>query len=162
MKRSIVFLLLTVLFVTGCGKKSDADASIIGGSDGPTAVYVAPETEKIPADEEFGEDIWQTASIGYEYEGELQPEYYVQFTDKEIIYGHMSGNEFVYDHSDKIGLIEKTSNGYRVQAESQNGIKYTYQTGESDKEVLEYFETWNEEEFPDMYRGGASLSKQPN
>ncbi len=33
------------------------------------------------------------------------------------------------------------------------------QTSESDENVLEYYETWNEEEFPDTYSGGASLSR---
>ena len=108
------------------------------------------------------EGTWQTASMGYESDGDIQPEYYVQFTDKEINYGHMKGSEFVLDHADKISLIEETSNGYRVKAEGQNNVKYTYQTSESDKDVLEYFETWDENEFPDMYRGGASLSKQLN
>ena len=34
-----------------------------------------------------------------------------------------------------------------------------YRTAENDPDVLEYYETWNEAEFPDMYRGGASLSR---
>ena len=47
----------------------------------------------------------------------------------------------------------------RRQAEAANGVQYTYQTCESDENILEYYETWKEEEFPDMYRGGASLSR---
>lgn len=47
----------------------------------------------------------------------------------------------------------------RVKAESANGVQYTYQTAEGDADVLEYYETWNEDDFSEMYRGGASLSK---
>ena len=283
MKKAVIFLLLMVIGVTGCGKKNDAGADIIGGSDGPTAIYVAPEIEELPVnespqesvkdeenkkedslkkitdeqallaiknycyknnpdleemeksedytiywdvdssdekqtvvlfrsytgaiiryyidpvsgdtyvtefvsgitdseektDESFNvrdyleegsvskessltiEGTWQTASVSYEADGSMQPEYYVQFTDTQINYGHMKDNEFVVDHSDKISLLDKTKEGgYKVRAISDNGVEYTYQTSESDSNVLEYFETWNEDEFADMYRGGASLSKQ--
>ena len=72
----------------------------------------------------------------------------------------MKGSEVVLDHSDIISLMEKTPlGGFMVQAQSAGGVKYTYQTSSSDSTVLEYFETWNEEEFSDMYRGGASLTK---
>ena len=30
---------------------------------------------------------------------------------------------------------------------------------EDDADILEYYDTWNEEEFPDKYMGDASLSK---
>ena len=64
------------------------------------------------------------------------------------------------DHSDKITLLEKTaSGGLKVQAESICGVRYTYLTSESDPDILEYYETWEEESFPDAYRGGASLSR---
>ena len=46
--------------------------------------------------------MWQTASMGYEYYGTLQPEYYVKFTNSEIIYGHMKNGAYVPDHSDRI------------------------------------------------------------
>ena len=103
---------------------------------------------------------WQTASMGYEDDETIQPEYYVQFTDSDINYGHMKNGAFVLDHSDKIIFLENTAaGGYRIQAESSNGTQYTYQTSEEDADLLEYYETWNEAEFPEMYRAGASLSR---
>ena len=104
--------------------------------------------------------MWQTVSMGYEADETIQPEYYVQFTDSDINYGHMKDGAFVLDHSDKIIFLEDTTaGGYRIQAESSNGTQYTYQTSEEDADLLEYYETWNETEFPEMYRAGASLSR---
>ena len=72
----------------------------------------------------------------------------------------MKDGAFVPDHADKIILLaENAAGGFKVQAEASNGVRYTYQSCESDDTVLEYFETWNEDEFPEMYRGGASLSR---
>ena len=72
----------------------------------------------------------------------------------------MTDGQFVLDHSDKIVSTEETAaGGFKVQAEASNGVHYTFQTSESNDNVLEYFETWREEEYPEMYRGGASLSK---
>lgn len=103
---------------------------------------------------------WQTASMGIAEDGTMFPEYYVRFTDSEILYGHLKNGQFVLDHSNKIVSLEKTAaGGYRIQAESSNGGQYTYQTCESDDAVLEYYETWREEDFPEMYRGGASLHR---
>ena len=103
---------------------------------------------------------WQTASMAYEADGTMYPEYYVRFTDSEILYGHMKNGNFIPDHSDKIIRRETTaSDGLKVQAEASNGVQYTYQTSASDREILEYYETWNEDDFPEMYRGGASLSR---
>ena len=103
---------------------------------------------------------WQTVSMGYEADETIQPEYYVQFTDSDINYGHMKDGAFVLDHSDKIRLLEDTTaGGYRIQAESSNGTPYTYQTSEEDADLLEYYETWDEADFPEMYRAGASLSR---
>ena len=102
---------------------------------------------------------WQTASIGYEDGDEIQPEYYVEFTKTDVNYGHMKDGDFVVDHSDKISELEKTADGeYKVKAESANGVQYTYRTAEGDADVLEYYETWNEDDFSEMYRGGASLT----
>ena len=82
------------------------------------------------------------------------------FTDTDIVYGHMKDGEFVFDHSDKISLLQETAAGrFRVQATGSNGVQYTYQTSEGDDSVLESYETWREEDFPAMYRGGASLSR---
>ena len=103
---------------------------------------------------------WQTASMAYEADGTMYPEYYVRFTDSEILYGHMKNGNFISDHSDKIIRRETTaSDGLKVQAEASNGVQYTYQTSSGDREILEYYETWNEDDFPEMYRGGASLSR---
>ena len=103
--------------------------------------------------------MWQTASMGYEYYGTLQPEYYVQFTNSEIIYGHMKNGAFAPDHSDRIIHLEETAPGiFKVQAESANGAHYTFLTCESDNCVMEYYGTWSEEEFPETYSIGASLS----
>ena len=64
------------------------------------------------------------------------------------------------DHSDKINNVEEIATGrFRVQAETAGGNQYTYQTSEGDKDILEYYDTWNEDEFSDMYRGGASLTR---
>ena len=95
----------------------------------------------------------------WQYYGTLQPEYYVQFTNSEIIYGHMKDGAYVPDHSDRIKRLEETAPGiFKVQAESVNGTHYTYQTCESDHSVMEYYGTWSEEEFPETYSVGASLS----
>ena len=103
---------------------------------------------------------WHTASMAYEADGTMYPEYYVRFTDSEILYGHMKNGDFIPDHSDKIIHLEMTaSDGFKVQAEAANGVQYTYQTSASDRDILEYYETWNEGSFPEMYRGGASLSR---
>ena len=103
---------------------------------------------------------WQTASMVLGADGDISPEHYVQFTDSSINYGHMKDGEFVLAYSDQITRLDETAaGGFIVQAESSNGIQYTYQTCESDNDILEYYETWNEEDFPQTYRGGASLSK---
>ena len=103
-------------------------------------------------------ELWQTASVTIADDGTMRPEYHVRFTDTDIIYGHWEDGGFVPDHSDTIVLREETAaGGCRIQAEASNGVRYTYQTSESDKDVWEYFETWNEDDFPETYRGGASL-----
>ena len=103
---------------------------------------------------------WATASMGYEFEDTTQPMYYVQFTDSEINYGHMKNEEFVLDHSDKISSLEEIAEGrFRIQAETSDGNQYTYQTCESDNNTLEYYGTWQEDEFPEKYSGGSSLSR---
>ena len=137
MKRAIAALLsLAILLGTaGCGEEQNNQVISIPG-------------------------IWQTASIGYMDGEDMQPEYYVEFTGSGINYGHMKDGAFVLDHSDMITLLEETSSGgYKVQAESANGVQYTFQTAESDPNVLEYYETWDESAFSEMYRAGASLWK---
>ena len=147
-------MLIMVIGTVGCGAKKD-NVTVIGGADGPTSVFLATEV---------GEPVisgtWQTASIGYEADGEIQPEYYVQFGDEEIIYGHMDNNSFVPDHFDSISLFEELKDGgYKIQAESEDGVQYTYQSAEGDADILEYYGTWNEDEFSEKYSGSASLSR---
>ena len=164
MKKVLLTALLMIAVGTvGCGAKTDKDVTIIGGADGPTSIFLASKT----SEDEITDDLvlsipgtWQTASIGYVDGDDMQPEYYVQFTETEVNYGHMKDGGFDVDHSDMISEIEKTADGeYKVKAESANGVQYTYRTAEGDADVLEYYETWNEDDFPEMYRGGASLSK---
>ncbi len=148
------FMMIMVTVIAGCGAKK-ADTEVIGGADEPTSVYLSSE-----AKEPVISGTWQTASIGYEADGEMQPEYYVRFTDKDIIYGHMDKNDFVPDHFDSISLFEELQEGgYKIQAESDNGVKYTYKSAEGDIDALEYYGTWNEDEFSDKYSGSASLSR---
>ncbi|MCR5772495.1 MAG: hypothetical protein K6G87_14845 [Butyrivibrio sp.] len=93
-------------------------------------------------------------------DGEIQPEYYVQFDGLQINYGHMKDADFFTDHIDEISYLEETSPGkYIVKAEASAGIQYTLKSAENDNDVLEYYETWNEKEFVDTYRGGSSLSR---
>ncbi len=104
--------------------------------------------------------MWKTASVGYEHNGTLYPDFHVQFTDSDIVYGHLEDGKFAFDHSDRIKSLEKTeAGGFKVQGETAGGVQYTFLTSESDENVLEYYETWDEKEFPDKYRGGASLSR---
>ena len=144
----IIMTVAAIASAAGCGAKEDN-----------TAANSAAEETVVSQVSDGISGTWQTASIGYIDGDDMQPDYYVEFTDTEINYGHMKDGEFALDHSDKISLLEKREGGYRIQAESANGIKYTYQTSEEDENVLEYYETWNEEEFSEMYRGGASLSR---
>ena len=104
--------------------------------------------------------IWVTASVGYEYDGVSQPEYYVQFTDTEIQYKHRNDEELVPDHANQIVSLKNTpTGGYIIQAETSDGGQYTYRSNESDENILEYYSTWDEEEFPHQYNAGASLWK---
>ena len=152
----IVNALMLVLMITlfcGCGKNEHSAGRIESAS-------VSESSSPTASDGPVVTGTWQTASMGFETDGSMYPEYYVRFTDAEIIYGHMQDGEFVFDHSDKVAHFEKTdTGGVKVQAEAANGVQYTYQTCESDENILEYYETWKEEEFPDMYRGGASLNR---
>ncbi len=159
--------LVMMTVIAGCGKTNDAaspavaDATSPAGADAKTAIVAetadATETaEPLPVID----GTWQTASIVSEEDGSAYPEYHVQFTDTAIQYGHMKDGEFVPDHSDQIVIYEEISEGrFKVKAESSKGVQYTYQTSESDKDVLEYYETWDEAEFADKYSGGASLSR---
>ncbi len=136
-------ILMITVGVVGCGAKTDNDVTIIGGADGPTSVFLASNTEEGEITDDPALAItgtWQTASIGYMDGDDMQPEYYVQFTEAEVNYGHMKDESFVLDHSDKISEFEKTAEGkYKVKAESAGGIQYTFQTAEGDADILEYY-----------------------
>ncbi|WP_026659924.1 hypothetical protein [Butyrivibrio sp. AC2005] len=178
-----VLLWVMVIGLMGCKPKKEnlkiesgedeSDSWIIkDGPDGPSVGFVAKE---VSADElasvEEEESIvneysltgtWQTVSTGYEEEGSMQPEYYVQFSpDFSINYGHMENGKFMLDHTDMIDNISTAYDGQgcRIQAESVEGVHYTYQRSNDDDNMLEYYETWDEKEFADKYRGGASLKR---
>lgn len=166
-----VILAVMILAASGCGIQEEG-VEIIGGADGPTSIFLAGETdgsEAEPAETEAETDgseavpaikgTWVTASMGYEYYGTTQPEYYVQFTGSEIHYLHQKDDELILDHSDPIVRIEEIGDGrYKIQAQSENGGQYTYQTAESDDHMLNYYWTWEEKEFPEKYSAGASLT----
>ena len=164
MQTTIAALALALLLTTalgGCGGKNSA-AETAAPVESPEAERQDGERFETVTDSHAQSGpagTWQTASIGFEPDGSMAPEYHVQFTDTEIVYGHVRDGEFVFDHADQIVSLEKTAAGFRIQAEAANGVRYIYQSCESDDTVLEYFETWNEDEFPEMYRGGASLSR---
>ena len=156
-----LLLMITILGLAGCGVKKESAPEIIGGADEPTTIILESEPEENKADNSvLISGTWVTASMGYEYYGETQAEYYVQFTDTDINYLHKKSGSYVLDHSDKINNVEEIATGrFRVQAETSGGNQYTYQTSEGDKDILEYYDTWNEDEFSDMYRGGALLTR---
>ena len=132
---------------------------IIMGSSLP----VLPSTAK--ADNEavaFLAGTWMTASQGYEYYGEIQPEYYVRFTRNYVKYGHLKSGKFILDHKSKIVSTKKINNqtGYRIKVKADNGYKYCYQTSEDGNvDSLDYYMTWNESEFPGMLSGSSSLER---
>lgn len=74
----LALLLAAMLGMAGCGK-----GSVPGSTETVSAIT----------------GTWQTASIGYEDGETIQPEYYVQFTDSDINYGHMKNGAFVLDHA---------------------------------------------------------------
>ncbi len=136
---------LLLVILSGCGKSAAAPQAT-------EPAVTGPELLSIPG-------TWQTASMGFALDGTMQPEYYVRFTDSDVLYGHLENGQLVLDHSDTIFSIgEASTGGYCVQAQASNGVQYTFRTCESDDTVLEYYETWQEEAFPETYRGGASLS----
>ena len=102
--------------------------------------------------------IWGTASMGYEYNGKVLPLYHVRFTDSQIEYGHLLDDGFELVDSDKIVFFEETSPGkYLIRAENDKGYHYTLRSNNDIEGVLEKYETWDENEFPDKYRAGSSL-----
>lgn len=164
---------ITAIMLSGCAKAGINETTVIGGSDGPATIYLAPKVEKetitysdtkdeesTDGTEEFFAGTWVTASQGYEYYGTTQPMYYVRFEGMDIIYGHMKDGEFIPEHTDTSSLIEQLpGGGYIVKAKTETGGKYTYRSEEGDRDVLNYYETWDEDEFSSQYRGGASLGR---
>ena len=174
MKKSIIAILLAcTLLMVGCGSQqadtkevateetdvneaSTSEESTVG--EDASAVESATESEDTSSESATLSGTWETVSNGYEYNGEIQPEYYVQFTENKVNYGHMKDGEFELEYSDDISDVSTVSDGlYRVQAVTADGAQYTYQTSESDGDTLEYYGTWNEEEYGDTYSGSSSL-----
>ena len=124
---------------------------------------VLPSTAKADNEAvEFLTGTWMTASQGYEYYGEIQPEYYVRFTRNYVKYGHLKSGKFILDHKSKIVSTKKINNqtGYRIKVKADNGYKYCYQTSEDGNvDSLDYYMTWNESEFPGMLSGSSSLER---
>ncbi len=141
---------MTLLLCACAAKKETADSA---DPAVPSIVEEEPEKEiSVP------EGTWGTASMGYEADGTVYPEYHARFTDTKILYGHETKAGFEEDHSDSISRLERTEEGgFRIWAQTPEGHRYTYRTSGEDPDVLEYYDTWDEEEFPEMYRGGASL-----
>ena len=154
--------------ITACGNNSDSgnqtDVATVEQESIPDQEASEETSEEVSEDNFAAQElsipgIWQTVSIGYVDADSMQPEYYVRFTDSEIQYGHMKEGEFSLEYSDKISTIEVTTGGgFRVQAENANGVKYTYQTSEDDSMLLEYYGTWDENEFAENYSGSSSLT----
>ena len=103
---------------------------------------------------------WQTASMISNPDGTVVPSHYIKFTETGIKYGQMKDGAFVEEYTDKITKFDKTEgDGFIVQAESSNGIKYTYKTSASDVNTMEYYETWTESEYSEKYSASGSITK---
>ena len=140
---------LMMLCLMGCSNKSENTVEQPASQNTEDTGEVTPVIE----------GTWQTASMVTSEDGNVGPEWYVQFTDTHVNYGHIVDGAFVFAHADEIAEFEELdTNTYLVKAISFAGTEYSLQTSEVDSTVLEYYETWNEDEFPEMYRAGASLS----
>ena len=146
--------------------EAETNAKAQNATEAETATEAEATTEADNNTEESSsqgasiEGTWMSGSMTGENEN-YPAEKYVQFTDSEINYGHMSDDgNFEVEYSDTITSFKEISEGiYRVQAESKDGSQYTYQTNEHDNTVLDYYGTWNEDEFHDNYSGSSSLFK---
>ena len=136
-----------------------ADADKAKTSAKPTETSSA-ETTDVSANGDIAvPGTWQSASVA-EKDGKSEPEFYVKFTRTEIQYGHMTDGEFVNDRSDRISRIDRNiEDYYLIQAESAKTGKYTFKTSKDDTGIMEYYTTWDENEFADKYVGGSSISK---
>ena len=169
---------IVVLFTANTGEEVRFYVDPVSGDANITAFIPGVSTQEEPSDEIIHlknyldgpveltgsvslDGMWATASMVPYENGDVQPEWYVEFEGYAINYGHMEGDKFVVDHSDDVQCQMSDSDGNLfVQAENADGIQYTYRISEDDKDVLEYYETWNEDEYADTYSGSASLSRQ--
>ena len=140
----------------GAGRDEVGDnlgATDIIASENPTDNKDAAASDAIPG-------TWQTASMSSNADGTLAPSRYIQFTSADIKYGQMKDGAFVEEYSDKITKLEKTAaGGFIVQAESSNGVKYTFKTSDTDVNTMEYYETWTESEYAEKYSASGSITK---
>ncbi len=159
MRKMLITLLAVASVTAGCGNNQSNDEDLIGGANEPTSIYLESDLTKDASSDSNIDCTWETVSNGLEYHGEIQPEYYVHFTDDEIIYGHMKDGVFVLDHADEINYFytSEKADKYIIQATSSNGTQYTFKTSADDKDILEYFGTWNEDEYENNYSGSSSL-----
>ena len=169
---------IVVLYTAQTGEEVRFYVDLVSGDAEITAFIPGESTQEEPSDEIIHlrdyvdgkveltgsvslDGMWATASMVPDENGDVQPEWYVEFVGYAINYGHMDGDKFVVDHSDDVQLQMSDSAGNLfVQAETADGIQYTYKISDDDKDVLEYYETWNEDEYADTYSGSASLSRQ--
>lgn len=169
---------IVVLYTAQTGEEVRFYVDPVSGDAEITAFIPGESTQEEPSDEIIHlrdyvdgkveltgsvslDGMWATASMVPDENGDVQPEWYVEFVGYAINYGHMDGDKFVVDHSDDVQLQMSDSAGNLfVQAETADGIQYTYKISDDDKDVLEYYETWNEDEYADTYSGSASLSRQ--
>ena len=164
--RRFVLLGAVIAAITfaGCATGGVTENTVIRGSDETASVNLAPKSDKDEVGngaQEYLAGTWITASQGYEYYGTTQAMYYVRFDGTDIVYGHMKDEEFVPDHTDKASLIAQLpGGGYIIKAETGDGDKYTFRTVQSDMDTLGCYSTWNEDEFPDHYHGGSSISRK--
>ena len=173
-KRSLVLMMTIAMGVSiiGCGASSNSESEVknqveTSATEGTTqndstvTVNEDEDTNTLSTQETtFVGGIWGTNSISGENEN-YPASYYVQFTDSEVNFGHMSSEgKFEVEYSDKISSITELSPGiYCVQAETDDGHQFTYQTNEDDKTIMDYYSTWDESEFGDNYSGSYSISK---
>ena len=130
----------------------------LGGSDAVVTEATSDKADPLASDTIPG--TWQTASMTSNAEGMAEPSRYLQFTATDIKYGQMKDGAFVEEYADKISKLEKTAaGGFIVQAESSNGVKYTFKTSETDVNTMEYYETWTESEYAEKYSASGSITK---
>lgn len=112
------------------------------------------------SDDFLYEASWSTSSMVPDESGIISAEWIVEFEDMMIHYGHVVDGEFVVDHTDIIRYLEQYGeHSFRIKSETASGVQYTYKTSENDENILEYYETWDEDKYADTYSGGASLSR---